>query len=158
MKVLNKIIVLSVLAAFTACKSTSNTTARVLKGSKPFVISLERTPCFGTCPVYKVSIHSDGKIQYSGKDFSNPKGEYETYIPLTEVEVLRKAIIEANFVHLADVYDNIYISDLPSVITTLTVDGKQVKSIKNRYNPPPQLVKLEILIDNIWRKELEIKE
>ncbi|MFN4298644.1 MAG: DUF6438 domain-containing protein [Thermaurantimonas sp.] len=158
MKILQILIVVALPAVFTACKSTSNTTARVLKGNKPFVISLERTSCFGTCPVYKVSIHSDGKIEYSGKDFSNPKGEYETYIPLTDVEVLRKAIIEANFVNLADTYDNMYISDLPSVITTLTIEGKQVKSIKNRYNPPPQLVKLEVLIDKIWRKELEIKE
>lgn len=158
MKIFQKLTIIALLAAFSACKSTSNTTARALKGNKPFVISLERTPCFGTCPVYKVSIHSDGKIEYSGKDFSNPKGEYETYIPLTDVEVLRKAIIEANFVNLADTYDNMYISDLPSVITTLTVEGKQVKSIKNRYNPPPQLVKLEVLIDNIWRKELEVKE
>lgn len=153
MKTILKILLFGLAVLITACKAKTNTTARTLKSDKPFSIALERTPCFGTCPVYKVEIHSDGNIKYVGKEFSDPKGEYETFIPITEVEVLRKAIIEANFLNLKDVYDNMYISDLPSAITTLTVNGKQVKSVKNRYDPPPQLVRLEILIDNLWRKE-----
>lgn len=149
---------LSLMVLLSACKAKTNITARTLKSDKSFSISLERTPCFGTCPVYKVEIYSDGKIEFHGKEFSNPQGEFETFVPLTDVELLRKAIVEANFLKLDDIYDNVYISDLPSAITTLTINGKQVKSVKNRHNPPPQLVKLEIYIDNMWRKELEIKK
>ncbi len=158
MKTVFKILLTSVVLVFSACKAKTNTTARILRSDKPFSISLERTPCFGTCPVYKVEIHSDGRIEYNGKEFSNPKGDYETFIPLDEVELIRRAIVESRFLNLEDIYDNVYISDLPSAITTLTVNGKQIKTVKNRYNPPPQLVKLEVFIDSLWRKELEAKE
>lgn len=158
MKQYIKLLLLGIVLVFTACKSKSNTTSRALRGDRPFIISLERTPCFGTCPVYTVRIHSDGKIEYSGREFSNPKGDYETFIPLNEVAALRRAIVEANFMNLENEYDNMYISDLPSAITRLIIDGKEVKTVKNRHNPPPQLVKLEVFIDNIWRKELEVKQ
>ncbi len=32
-------------------------------------VTLERTDCFGTCPVYKVTIHGDGKVEYSGTQY-----------------------------------------------------------------------------------------
>lgn len=137
------------------CKSKSNTTARALHGNKPFTITLERTPCFGTCPVYTVTLDSDGKLTFIGKDFANPKGQYETYIPLDEVQKIRAALVSINFLNLQDSYDNVYISDLPSAITTLNVNGKVVKTVTNRYNPPPQLVKFELMIDNLWRSEFE---
>lgn len=140
------------------CKTKSNTTSRALKGNVPFTISLERTPCFGTCPVYIVSLHSDGKLTYIGKEFSNLKGEYETYLPLDEVQKIKAALIDLNFLKLEDSYDNVYISDLPSAITTLIINGKVVKTVKNRFNPPPQLVRFELMIDNLWRSEFEANQ
>jgi hypothetical protein len=29
------------------------------------VITLERGACFGTCPVYKLSIFADGRVEYA---------------------------------------------------------------------------------------------
>jgi len=31
------------------------------------IITLERTPCYGYCPVYKVTILSDGTVRYFGE-------------------------------------------------------------------------------------------
>ncbi len=31
-------------------------------------ISFERGLCFGTCPVYRISLHGDGTVRYDGKD------------------------------------------------------------------------------------------
>lgn len=36
-------------------------------------IQLERTMCFGECPVYKVEILSDGTVNYNGEMFVEKK-------------------------------------------------------------------------------------
>lgn len=30
-------------------------------------VTLSRTPCFGKCPVYSVTVHADGSVEYDGK-------------------------------------------------------------------------------------------
>ena len=34
---------------------------------KTVTIQLERSGCYGTCPVYTVTIHGDGRLEYNGK-------------------------------------------------------------------------------------------
>jgi hypothetical protein len=38
------------------------------------LITLERSPCFGTCPDYTVAISADGTVTFYGKDFVKTKG------------------------------------------------------------------------------------
>src|SRR4030081_2844013 len=38
------------------------------------LITLERGPCFGTCPIYKVTIASDGAVAFEGRNFVKTKG------------------------------------------------------------------------------------
>ena len=40
-------------------------------------VTLERTPCFGYCPSYKVTLKSDGTIIYEGKKFVQMMGTYK---------------------------------------------------------------------------------
>src|SRR5256886_133828 len=44
-------------------------------GDKNDVITLERGPCFGPCPIYKVSLASDGTISFEGFNFVSTKGK-----------------------------------------------------------------------------------
>jgi len=44
-------------------------------------ITLERTSCFGTCPVYKVSVRRDGSVAYDGKQFVRVTGHRTHKIP-----------------------------------------------------------------------------
>ena len=37
------------------------------------VITLERTACFGRCPMYKVKIFADGKVVYRGQEIRQAK-------------------------------------------------------------------------------------
>jgi hypothetical protein len=32
------------------------------------VITLERTACFGTCPIYRLTIQGNGQVVYEGED------------------------------------------------------------------------------------------
>ena len=39
-------------------------------------ISLERTACYGTCPVYTLTIYADGKVAYKGENHIEQIGLY----------------------------------------------------------------------------------
>src|SRR6187200_1158641 len=39
-------------------------------------IGLERTACFGKCPIYSVVIKSDGSVQYTGEKFVERLGKH----------------------------------------------------------------------------------
>lgn len=39
------------------------------------LFSYERTPCYGTCPAYKIVIHDDGRVEYEGKRYVLTKGK-----------------------------------------------------------------------------------
>ena len=54
------------------------------------VITLERTPCFGTCPVYTLAVQGDGTVVYEGKDFVKTKGIMEISIPQAKIDQLVK--------------------------------------------------------------------
>lgn len=37
-------------------------------GNRSFeAVTLARTPCFGKCPVYSVTVHADGSVEYDGR-------------------------------------------------------------------------------------------
>jgi Domain of unknown function (DUF6438) len=40
-------------------------------------IKLERTACLGTCPIYSVTIFSDGRLEYKGEMFVKAKGIHQ---------------------------------------------------------------------------------
>src|SRR5262245_44768235 len=42
--------------------------------SDDFVIELERTSCFGPCPIYTVTIDSKGNVTFDGKEHVRVKG------------------------------------------------------------------------------------
>ena len=46
------------------------------------VATLERTPCFGTCPVYQVELRRDGTARYRGGEHAPRQGEFEGKVPL----------------------------------------------------------------------------
>src|SRR4051794_12210136 len=52
---------------------------------------LRRSPCFGRCPGYQLTIHSDGLVEYEGKYWVKRKGHAEAHITADEVAALRAA-------------------------------------------------------------------
>ena len=49
-------------------------------------IQLERTMCFGECPVYKVEILSDGTVHYDGDMFVEKTGKHSWQIDASTIE------------------------------------------------------------------------
>lgn len=57
-------------------------------------IRLTRTPCFGRCPVYSVTLHGDGRVEYHGERWVASEGEHSGQADAQELERLR-AVLES---------------------------------------------------------------
>jgi hypothetical protein len=67
-------------------------------------ISLQRSPCFGTCPIDKVVLRSDGTARYTGTRFVERLGDYSGKIGVDEFKRLAKLIDDTSFVTFKDRY------------------------------------------------------
>ncbi len=66
------------------------------------VISLERGPCFGSCPVYRVVMYGDGTVRYDGKDHVRLRGSQTAVIASENVKELAGEIERIGFFNLRD--------------------------------------------------------
>ena len=112
--------------------------------------SMRRTACFGQCPTYQISFFKDGKVIYEGKKFVKNEGVYSGYLDVKTIALIESKIREIDFFNLDSIYDA-RISDLPSVILEVNMDGKNHKVI-DRYKGPEKLRSFEKYIDNIILK------
>lgn len=118
-------------------------------------VSMERTACLGTCPNYKLSIYESGFAIYEGLNFVNKEGKYYAKMNDPELEKIRGMVNEIEYFKLSNKYDS-PITDIPSTITIVNIDGKQ-KKIVNRYKGPKELERFENMLDEIadrfeWKK------
>jgi predicted secreted protein/(2Fe-2S) ferredoxin len=115
------------------------------------VITLERTHCLGTCPVYTLAIYGDGTVVYEGKDFVAIEGRQETTIGGEKIEQLLAEFERTDYLSLSDSYTECIITCLPSATTSLTIDGetKTIAHYHGDLNAPAVLAELEDTIDEI---------
>jgi hypothetical protein len=118
------------------------------------VISLRRTECYGTCPVYSLEIFENGSIRYVGKEYVAVLGEKHSQIPRAAVENLVDRFTAIDYMNLGDYSRNqthpdgsfSVILDRSSTITSLRIGGK-TKEIEDCGDAPESLVLLEWEID-----------
>jgi hypothetical protein len=114
------------------------------------VITMERTPCHGTCPVYKLTIEGNGDVTYEGQDFVQVKGKQTASLSPAQIQDLVSAFEQAKFSTLTD-YTHENTTDSQSVITSITRNGK-TKTVNHYYgdnSAPQELFDLESKIDEI---------
>jgi hypothetical protein len=110
------------------------------------VVKLERTPCFGGCPVYTVSIDRGGNVTYEGKQAVRVKGRQVERIQASRVAALLETAERIGFFDFLDQYHSM--PDLPSTIVTIVRDGRS-KRVVDYIGAPSELKDLEEQIDEI---------
>lgn len=113
--------------------------------------SLSRTSCFGTCPIYTIDIYKSGYVVYNGKRFVQKTGIYSTRISEEKMRQFKDTAEAIGYVQMEDVYDG-PISDIPSAITSIVIDGKR-KSVRRRYGYPKSIIRFEELFDELLASE-----
>jgi hypothetical protein len=126
-------------------------------GAEAPVITLERRPCFGTCPVYTVAIWRTGQVRFTGKHHVAQTGPATGTIPAARVDSLTAELESAGYFEFADDYlmsspaCGMYATDSPTVITSVRrdADTKTIRHDRGCSAAPPELSQLEQRIDEV---------
>jgi hypothetical protein len=90
-------IILISLAAGAAAAQDAKTRADV-------TVSLERGTCERRCPVYRVTLHGDGRLTYEGRHHVRKAGTVQARVPPAEVRRLLQDFEALDFFALRDIY------------------------------------------------------
>jgi hypothetical protein len=126
-------------------------------------IRLERTACFGSCPIYQVTISGDGAVVYEGTRFVQTLGTERASVDSEEVVSLLDEFLQVRFFDALERYagserarrtpagivvESMTITDLPSQILTLRL-GERVKRVELYDHYPAELGRLPDLVDRV---------
>lgn len=123
---MNKLKILSLVAIIIL----SITSALAQESEAQVAITLERTPCFGACPVYTVTIFDDGTVIYNGENFVDVLGEQTGQIEPETVQLMLDAFESAGYFGWDEAYDAHTITDLPTITTSVTRDDQTHQIIR----------------------------
>jgi len=111
-------------------------------------ISLERKGCFGSCPIYKVTLKRDGSVVYVGKDFVKRRGTFRGKLHGYYFNQLAELMYRQGFFNLKERY-SAPVTDQDTVITSVVRDGK-LTSVQNYGGEAPvELWGIESAIDAV---------
>jgi hypothetical protein len=146
-------------ANFVGCKSTekstvatasNSSTSETLMATEPQLLaSIQRTACYGRCPMYKAVFLDNGEVEYVGKRFVDKVGTYSGLISAEKTQEIKDMAKEYEFFKLDSLYPT-PISDFPSCFTEVRLDGVS-KKVVNRRNPPENLKSFERYLDGILK-------
>jgi hypothetical protein len=131
----------------------------VTEATGPVTITLERTACHGTCPVYLLTVSDNGTVIFDGREYVKNPGKIVSTISKQKVEQLAAEFNKINYFSLKDSYTQVTITDQASAITSIT-EGNKMKMIRHYLgdqSAPAQLKELENKIDDIVNTAAWIK-
>jgi hypothetical protein len=108
------------------------------------VASLQRSPCFGYCPTFKIELFADGKARYNGTGHVARMGNYTAKVDAAFMKRIEDKALSINYLSLLDHYPtgDVAVSDVPTVTSYIRI-GKDGKRITNNYDPPKALTEFE---------------
>jgi len=130
------------LLLFVGCASTS---IPMHDSMESYTVTMERTACRGNCPVYALTIHGDGTVEFEG--FSNVpyKGKRIGQLPDDSVRVLLRSIEDLDINSLKHEYVHQATTDMPSVLFTVLhmkdgiIRGKKIVDYQGDASAPEGL-------------------
>lgn len=112
--------------------------------------TLERTGCYGECPVYRLTVNSDGSVVYVGTRWVKVLGRQVYKISEAQLAELQAAFDRAGFLQFRD-YDHVENTDDDWAHVSLRrgVSFKRVRHYHGDNSAPPALGALEDEFDRI---------
>lgn len=156
------LLLIAAAATLAACSPAQNGTADGANQPAAVVsadsrVTMQRMPCFGTCPVYTVDITADGAVRFTGENFVDSTGTRTAAIAPDSAAALMREMIARGFHDFADRYTHeakecgSYHTDAPRVILTLNAGGR-VKTVEHDYgcsDAPDELRALQERVDSV---------
>jgi hypothetical protein len=144
-----------VLISWSGCASSRNQPQSVAQANDPdsLVAYIERTRCFGICPYYSIRIYRSGYVLYEGYEHVPNIGRFYTFLDKKQLESIGLKALETGYFELNDEYRNPYLTDYPTVYTTVKYKGKSKSITHYDADPPENLVEMEKFIDSLFPPE-----
>lgn len=127
-------------------------------------IQMERTACYGKCPVYTLTIEPNGNVTFEGRQYTSTVGKAEAKLEREKIVELIAAIHKADYFSLNDSYVDesdgcpVTATDSPSVHLKIRL-GSYERSTRHYYGClekadgyrpyPAELTELEKRINEI---------
>lgn len=134
------------LALFMACKSTQAPQTGDQKLAPAFA-GLETSGCFGWCPVYKLSFHTDGKVVYEGLRSVEKMGRAEIMLTKAETKELKAAVERTNLWQYPDKIES-NVVDAPGA-TLIAHRRAETKRVYGTVDRPKPLLDLQNLMKSM---------
>jgi len=128
---------LSVVAAIALAACSTPADTRPAEAASDVTVTLERSPCFGFCPSYSVTMAADGRIEFEGRGHVQTTKASGQATPEQQAAILA-AIKQSDFASLRDSYFNQddgcgnTATDMPGVKITVA-DASGSKSVDFYY-------------------------
>lgn len=106
-------------------------------GLTTWYLAMEKTECFGTCPVYKMEVNSEGVLHLNARKFIEKKGKFTSTLSeddLQEINILRQG---ANWKSYKSEYMT-GMSDLPTTILSYSSHTGDTVRIRYESDVAPQ--------------------
>ena len=146
---------IGVLFFLAGCKSTAE--GYLKKDSASFKLNIESTPCFGTCPVYTMSIDETSEVSYNGKRFVPVEGVVSKTIPQWEVDSLKQVLLSNNFFELDTLYDA-NVTDVPSFILDFEAGNSDYNhKVTGRFDYPEKFSKIKAFLERLRKRNFSAK-
>jgi hypothetical protein len=130
----------------------------VLRPDSKVAITLQRTTCYGTCPVYTVTVSTTG-IVFNGDRFVAATGRHTAPVDPDVVRKLAARFIAADFYSMDPRYVA-SVTDNPDYYLSITIDGrkKEVHDYVGQWEGMPAVVvELEDAVDELAQTSRWIK-
>jgi TonB family protein len=121
------------------CPSKARTNKPLAVQAGDFV-TIGRTTCYGTCPAYRVTIHSDGRVEWSGQGFVEVVGDREHRIAPEQAGAVILKFAQPKVQDLCGDYSR-SVTDNPSVTVEIKAGGV-VKTISDYADAAPRWFRL----------------
>ncbi len=93
-------------------------------------ISFSTTPCYGTCPVFKLTIKADGTAEYDAIKYNDENGKFKTVL---DTATFNKLLLTINYLKLTSLKDKYSVNWTDDQTSTLLIkfDNGQTKNISD---------------------------
>lgn len=147
------VLALIIMACGAACYTASSPSGGTSPtGPHEQLATLERTACFGYCPIYKVTIFRDGIVEYQGEKFVKIVGRATGRLTRRQLAQLEELFRRNGYLGLESSYERRDATDLPSAFTSYSPAGGETKAIRHYQgdlSAPKALTQVEQGIDRI---------
>ena len=128
---------LSIVLVFTSCRPKQPNISQ---------IDFKADACFGTCPIFTMTILNDGTANYDARLYNERQGQFRTIVRKPQLDSLLAYIANADFFSLKENYST-PITDQPTYILTVKLKNGKSKTIED-YGPsgPKNLDKIYALL------------